>query len=382
MQYDNTYVLVDLDRITENFRAICQKAGVPVMAVVKADAYGHGAVPVAKALQADCEFFGVATILEALELRRSGIQKPILVLGNMPAEAYPEAIRLGVRPTLYDPHEIRQLAQAAAQVGMEAKYHLAVDTGMNRIGVVPTEATAVSLRDMADLPNVVMEGVFTHFATADSADLSQAKQQVKLFDDFLVSLERCGIRPKYRHIDNSAGIMNFENHYDMVRSGIITYGLYPSDQVDPDLLPIQPAMSWHSRVIHLKDVQAGQGISYGATFVTDKLTRVATIPVGYADGYCRNLSNRFYVLIKGKKAPILGRICMDQMMVDVTDIEGVQLGEPVVLIGTDGDETITMEQIAETAYSFQYEFPCGIGRRVPRLYRRAGKIDSEVHYLQ
>ena len=226
-----------------------------------------------------------------------------------------------------------------------------------------------------------IEGIFSHFATADCADLSRAQAQAKLFDKFLDMLKQRGVDIPIRHMDNSAGLMNFDSHYHMVRSGIVTYGLYPSNEVSPELLPIRPALQWKSRVTHVKTLEAGKEICYGGTYVTSRPTVVATIPVGYADGYRRSLSGKFYVLIHGQKAPILGRICMDQMMVDVTHIPDVRVEDRVILVGTDGDETITVEQIAEAADSFNYEFICGISRRVPRIYYRGGKAVRAVHYL-
>ena len=381
MQYDNTHVTIDLDVISENFRAIRQKAGVPVMAVIKADAYGHGAIQVARQLQEECAFFGVSSMLEALELRQAGLSNPILILGQTPVSAFSKAIREGIRPAIFRYEDAVALSEAAVALGIDAPFHFAVDTGMSRIGFQATEEAANICAKIAGLPGVVPEGLFSHFATADCQDLSQAREQAKLFDTFDRMLKDRGVQVPIRHMDNSAGLMNFDNHYEMVRSGIVTYGLYPSDQVDPALLSLKPALSWHSRVTHVKELPAGRSISYGGTYVTQKPTLVATVPVGYADGYRRSLSGSFYVLIRGKKAPILGRVCMDQMMVDVSEIPDVQVNDPVVLIGTDGEETITMEQIADRAGSFNYEFVCGISRRVPRMYKHDGKIVMEVHYL-
>ena len=235
--------------------------------------------------------------------------------------------------------------------------------------------------DIAKLPNLHAEGLFSHFATADCADLTKAKAQADLFDRFDAMLKQRGVEVPIRHLDNSAGIMNFPNHYEMVRSGIVTYGMYPSSEVAPALLGIRPAFQWRSRVTHVKWLEPGREISYGGTFVTSRPTKVATVPVGYADGYRRSLSNKFYVLIKGQKAPILGRVCMDQMMVDVTDIVDVQPEDTVILVGRSGNEEITVEQIAAAADSFNYEFVCGISRRVPRVYYLGGKAVHTVHYL-
>ena len=381
INFDNTYVKIDLDVVEANFQAVAEKAGVPVMAIVKADAYGHGAVEVARALADKCAFFGVSSMLEALELRQHQIQNPILILGHTPPAAFPQAIRLGIRPAIFCQEDAKELSRVATELGMQAPFHIAVDTGMGRIGFQATYDDAAIAANAAQLPGLRAEGLFSHFATADCADLSQAKAQAQRFDQFDRWLKELGVNVPLRHMDNSAGIMNFENHYEMVRSGIVTYGLYPSGEVDPALLALQSALTWHSRVTHVKQLAPGHGISYGATFVTERDTLVATIPVGYADGYRRSLSGKFYVLIRGQKAPILGRICMDQLMVDVTDIPGVVPGDKVVLIGSQGEQTITMEQIAEAAGSFNYEFVCGISRRVPRLYRRGGHTTHSVHYL-
>ena len=381
MDFDSTYVKIDLDTIAANFDAVRQKTGVPVMAVVKADAYGHGAVQVARLLQDKCAFFGVSSILEAMELRQAGLTAPILILGRSPVSAFPQAVREDVRPTVFRYEDAQALSEEATRQGKIARFHIAVDTGMGRIGLQPTEESADVCKAMTQLPNVLAEGIFSHFATADCADLSRARAQARRFEEFLAMLTAREVHIPIRHMDNSAGLMNFPNHYEMVRSGIVTYGMYPSEEVEPGLLPLTPALQWLSRVTHVKTLPAGCPISYGGTFVTERPTTVATISVGYADGYRRSLSGRFYVLIRGKKAPILGRICMDQMMVDVTDIPGVTLDDPVTLVGRDGQEQITMEQIAAAADSFNYEFVCGISRRVPRIYCRGGRQVRSVHYL-
>ena len=381
MNFDSTHVRIDLDIIAANFRAVREKAGVPVMAVVKADAYGHGAVQVARLLQEQCAFFGVSSMLEAMELRQAGLTAPILILGRMPVAALEHAVREDVRPTIFHYEDALALSREAARQGKTAKFHFAVDTGMGRIGFQPTREAAEECAAIVRLPGIEAEGIFSHFATADCADLTGARLQAEKFDAFCGLLEELGVNVPIRHLDNSAGLMNFPNHYQLVRSGIVTYGMYPSGEVEPGLLPLKPALQWLSRVTHVKTLPAGRPISYGGTYVTSRPTVVATVPVGYADGYRRSLSGKFYVLIRGKKAPILGRICMDQMMVDVTDIPGVSLDDRVTLVGTDGEETITMEAIAAAADSFNYEFVCGISRRVPRIYCRSGREVRSVHYL-
>ena len=381
MNFDNTYVEINLDTISANFRAIREKAGVPVMAIVKADAYGHGAVPVARHLEKDCAFFGVSSLSEALELRYAGIKKPILILGHTPSAAYETVVRHNIRPTIYRFESALALSEEATKQGVTAPFHFAVDTGMSRIGFQATEEDADICARIAELPGIEAEGLFSHFATADCTDLTKAKAQAALFDTFYELLQQRGVTVKLRHMDNSAGLMNFENHYEMVRSGIVTYGMYPSNEVSAQLLPLQPALRWHSRVTHVKQLPAGREISYGGTFVTDRPTMVATVPVGYADGYRRSLSNRFHVLIRGQKCPILGRVCMDQLMVDVSSVPQVDIGDRVVLVGTDGEARITMENMADALDTINYEVVCGISRRVPRHYRKDGNIVQTVHYL-
>ena len=381
MNYDNTYVKIDLDAIDANIDAIRARAGVDVMAVIKVDAYGHGAIQVARLLQDKCSFFGVSSVLEAMELRQAGLYNPILILGHTPVRAFPALVQAEIRPTIFHYEDAVALSKAAQQLEKPVAFHFAVDTGMSRIGFQATEEDADICAEIAKLPGLCAEGLFSHFATADCEDLTKSRRQAELFDKFYEMLKERGVEIPIRHMDNSAGLMNFENHYEMVRAGIVTYGLYPSEEVDKGILNLRPAMQWVSRVTHIKTLPAGREISYGGTYATTRETRVATVPVGYADGYRRSLSNKFYVLIRGKRAPILGRVCMDQLMVDVSDIPDVTLNDRVILVGKSGNEEITMEQIAEAADSFNYEFICGISRRVPRVYSRRGKTVHSVHYL-
>ncbi len=381
MNFDSTRVKIDLDAISANFDAIRDKAGVPVMAVIKADAYGHGAIQVARLLQDRAAFFGVSSMLEATELRQAGLTNPILILGHTPVKAFPAAIAQGIRPAIFRYEDAAALSEAALALDLPAPFHFAVDTGMGRIGFPVTEEAAQICARIAKLPGLVPEGIFSHFATADCADLSRSYAQAEQFDAFCGMLKEKGVEIPIRHLNNSAGIMNFDAHYEMVRAGIVTYGMYPSEEVSADLLSLKPALQFLSKVTFVKTLPAGKEISYGGTYRTTGETRVATVPVGYADGYRRSLSGKFYCLIHGKRAPILGRVCMDQMMVDVTDIPETRAGDRVTLVGTDGEETITMEQIAAAADSFNYEFVCGISRRVPRIYISAGEKVHSVHYL-
>lgn len=381
MNFDNTYVSIDLDAISNNFDRIAAKAGTQVMAIIKADAYGHGAIQVAKLLRNKCNFFGVSSMLEALELRQAGLDTPILILGQTPTAAFPEAIRLGIRPAIFHYEDAVALSQEAVRQNIQAPFHFAVDTGMSRLGFQATEESADICARIAQLPNLIPEGLFSHFATADCPDLTDARRQAERFDRFDAMLKERGVTVTLRHMDNSAGVLNFDRHYEMVRSGIITYGMYPSADVPSHQLPVRPALQWHSRVTHVKTLEPGRAISYGGIYVTERPTVVATVPVGYADGYRRSLSGKFYVLIRGRRAPILGRICMDQMMVDVTDIPGVSTNDKVVLVGRDGNEEITFDQMAQVLDTINYEIVCGISRRVPRFYFRQGQIIRSVHYL-
>ena len=379
LDHFNNYITVDLDILKENFRIIQKMAGVPVMAIIKSDAYGHGAVATAKAL--DAPFYGVSSMSEALELRNAGIQAPILILGHMPAYGYAEAVRLGIRPTIFTLEDAQAFSQTAQAQGITAPLHLAVDTGMSRIGFQVTEADADICRQIAQLPNVECEGIFSHFAASDEADLSKAQAQAAAFDQFCNMLEARGVQVKIKHLDNSAGIINFRSHYHMVRAGIVLYGLMPSKYVPIEQLGLRPALRWHSRIAHLKTLEPGRQVSYGGDFTTCRQTKVATIPVGYGDGYRRTLSGKFYVLIRGHKAPILGRVCMDQIMVDVTDIPGICLSDPVTLLGKNGDLAITAEEMGIAAGSFNYETVCAITRRVPRVYLQNGQVILSRNYL-
>ena len=382
MHFDNTYVKIDLDAVAENFEAVCRKAGgKKVMAVIKADAYGHGAIQIARLLQGKCAFFGVSSILEARELRQNGIPDPILILGHAPSSAFELMIKENIRPTIFRRESAEALSKAAVKLGKTAKFHFAVDTGMSRLGFQVTEEDADTCAAIAALPGLEAEGLFSHFATADCQDLTRSHAQAALFARFDDMLKERGIHIPIRHMDNSAGILNFDTRYEMVRSGIVTYGMYPSTEVPTENLKLRPALQWVSRIVNLRLLPSGREISYGGTFVTERPTLVATVPVGYADGYCRSLSGKFYVLIRGRRAPILGRICMDQMMVDVTDIPDVRQADPVILVGSSGGEAITMEAISAAADSFNYEFVCGISRRVPRIYYQGGQEVSAVHYL-
>ena len=372
-RYLRCYAEISLEAIGHNIREVKKRLpeGVKLLGVVKANAYGHGAVPVASYLENQVDYFATATIEEAVELRENGISAPILILCYVSPSQYGDLVEYDITQTIDSYAQALALEKEAARQNRKAKAHLAVDTGMTRIGFQVTEHDADEAAKIADLPHIELEGMFTHFSCADQEDKTYCSMQMEKYDKMTALLAERGVTIPLRHICNSAGIMEFDDHrFEMVRSGIITYGIYPSEKVKKERLDLIPALSWKSHVIHVKEVGPGIGVSYGATYVTEKpMTRIATVSAGYADGYPRALSNQGCVLIHGKKAPIIGRICMDQMMVDVTDIPDVQVEDVVTLVGTDGDETITIEEIANPAARFDYEMLCDISSRVTRVYK-------------
>lgn len=378
-KFSRVKAVVSLDAVAHNFREMRKNIAedTKVIAVVKADAYGHGAVQIARLVEEYTYIWGFATATEeeAIELRRAGIQKPILVLGIVFEEYYPELIRYDIRPAVCDADSAKKLSQEALRQGKTVHIHLALDTGMTRIGFADTPKSIETIKQIQMLPNLEIEGIFTHFARADEYDRSPALIQLERYLDFLNLLKDAGITIPLLHCSNSAGIIRVpEANLSMVRAGITIYGIYPSNEVERDKIKLETAMEIKSHISYLKDVTPGTAISYGGTFVASKPMKVATIPVGYADGYPRQLSGKGWVLIHGQKAPILGRVCMDQFMVDVTDIPDTKSGDEVTLIGRDRNEVITAEEFGELSGRFSYEFICCISKRVPRVYIKDGKI--------
>lgn len=375
-RYLRCYAEISLEAIGHNIREVKKRLpeGVKLLGVVKANAYGHGAVPVASYLENQVDYFATATIEEAVELRENGISAPILILGYVSPSQYGDLVEYDITQTIDSYAQALALEKEAARQNRKAKAHLAVDTGMTRIGFQVTEHDADEAAKIADLPHIELEGMFTHFSCADQEDKTYCSMQMEKYDKMTALLAERGVTIPLRHICNSAGIMEFDDHrFEMVRSGIITYGIYPSEKVKKERLDLIPALSWKSHVIHVKEVGPGIGVSYGATYVTEKpMTRIATVSAGYADGYPRALSNQGCVLIHGKKAPIIGRICMDQMMVDVTDVPDVREDDEAILWG--GTVSDTAETIARKTDTIPYEVLCGVSRRVPRVYRDHGQI--------
>lgn len=384
--YSRVYAKIDLDAIAYNMEQMKQniRPETKVMAVIKADGYGHGAVQIAEMMERWNYIWGfaVATLDEAVVLRTEGIQKPILVLGCVFPDQYMEMLKHEIRMNIYTEEMAESISRMAAREGKTAYMHIKLDTGMSRLGFGINEQSAETIKRISKMPNVNMEGIFTHFTKADEKDKSFTKKQIQEFVWMTERLKEKNVRFTYEHCSNSAGIIDVpEANFDIVRAGISTYGLYPSEEVDKTNVKLKPALALKSHVAFVKEIESGIPVSYGGTFVAKEKMKIATIPVGYADGYPRSLSNKGYVLIRGKKAPILGRVCMDQFMVDVTQIEGVSFGDKVTMIGKDGNEILPVEVLSELSGRFNYEFVCDLGKRIPRVYVRDGKIAEQVDYF-
>ena len=392
-KYDRLYAAVDLSRIKENLNNIKKTLakGSGVLAVLKADAYGHGARVVANYISGDIEMAGVAGVSEALELRKEmpggrlyspRFTKPILVLGYTHPSMFSDAIANDVTLTVFDRENAELLDKAAAEAGKIANVHVAVDTGMHRIGFVPSDESADAIAGIAALKNVKIRGIFSHFARADeTAGAAETDDQEKRFNAFCDRLEARGIDIGVRHISNSAAIMTGRTTYPLVRAGIVLYGNYPSGEMDRSLLELKPSLSVRARIVNVAPLHKGESVSYGHTFTADRDLKVATLAAGYADGIFRSLSNKGEVVVGGRRCRILGRICMDQMMVDVTDVPGCRIGNEALIFGVLGGAELPLEEVAGTAGSFNYELMCEIGRRMARIYFENGNPIETVNYI-
>ena len=371
--YERVRADISLDAILANMESMKRnlKEGVQITAVLKTNAYGHGAVEIAKVLEPLDYVWGyaVAAFEEAVELREAGLRKPILLLGYVFPYCYQELAKMNIRPAVFREDMLEQLSAAAKAAGKKIKIHIAVDTGMSRIGIFPDETGLDFVKKALETEGLQVEGMFTHFARADEADRSFTEEQLEKFVWLTEAVkERLGYEIPIRHCSNSAGIIEYPHaNMSMVRAGITLYGLWPSDEVRKDIVPLEPVMSLRSHIIYIKEISAGTPVSYGGTWAPDHTVRLATVPVGYGDGWPRSLSNKGYVLIRGQKAPIRGRVCMDQFMVEVTDIPDAAEGDEVTLIGRDGDAYISMEEVGDLSGRFNYELACDINPRVPRL---------------
>jgi len=384
--YSRVYARIDLDAIASNMECMRRnlKEDTKIIAVIKADGYGHGAIPIAQMLESYDYIWGfaVATLDEAIVLKHKGVQKPILVLGCVFPDQYVEMLKNNIRMNVYTEEMAAAISQLAENEGLTAYMHIKLDTGMGRLGFDINAEAVETIQRISKMKNVCMEGIFTHFAKADETDKSFTEKQMNDFTWMISELDKRNVNFQYKHCANSAAIIDVPtSNFDLVRAGIAIYGLYPSEEVCKRNVELKPALELKSHVVFVKEIDAGTPISYGGTFVSEKKMRIATIPVGYADGYPRNLSSKGYVLIRGKKASIVGRVCMDQFMVDVTDIENVCFGDKVTLIGIDGNETITVEELGDLSGRFNYEFVCDLGKRIPRVYVKNGKISEQIDYF-
>lgn len=382
-QYYRVYAKVNLDHIYKNMENMKNnlRKDTQMVAVVKADGYGHGAVQVAKTVDSLVEAYAVATIEEAMELRNHGIEKPIYLLGFIPEKKIETAIENEIRFAVFEMAAAKKISKKAKEMEKNAIIHIKLDTGMGRIGFLPTEKSVQEVVEISKLPNVTVEGIFTHFSKADEKDKEYANRQFEIFCEFNDRLSENGLDIKIKHCANSAAIIDMpKTSMTEARNGIALYGLYPSDEVNKEKVKLYPALELKSHVVYVKEVDKGTQIGYGGTFITKRNSKIATIPVGYGDGYPRNLSNVGSVLIKGKRFPIVGRICMDQFMIDVTDADVCE-GDEVTLIGKDGDEVITVEEAAMLSKTFNYEFICDLGKRIPRIYFRDEKPVEVKEYI-
>ncbi len=383
-KYIRTYAQIDLDAVEHNFNELkkCVNNNVKLCAVIKADGYGHGATVLAELLADKADYFAVATADEAIELRNSSVTKPILILSYTNSDDYEELIKNDISLTVYSKDSAEKINESAKKLNRKAHIHIAIDTGMTRIGFAPNEKSINAIKYVSELENIVLEGIFSHYACADMTDKAVSEMQKNRYCDFIKKCETRGIIFPIKHLCNSAAISEFDEHFDMVRMGISLYGLYPSEEVDKSKINLIPVMTLKSHIIHVKDVPAGEGISYGHTYKTTQTRRIATVSAGYADGYPRALSNTGRVLIAGQYAPIVGRVCMDQFMIDVTDIDDVKTDDEVILFGTDGKNTISAEEIGSKSMSFNYEVVCGVARRVPKVYKKSSKTIKIINYLR
>mgnify|MGYP006066496027 CR=1 FL=1 len=382
-KYSRVCAKIDLDSIAYNMEQMKKRIGGDsrLIAVIKTDGYGHGAVPIARMFEEVPYVWGyaVACLGEGIVLRKQGIRKPILVLGCVFPDEYEDMIENDIRAAVYTEEMAQQMSDTAVRLGRRVYFHIKIDTGMGRIGFPVKKESADAIARIGRLPNARIEAMFTHFAKADEKDKTYTLGQHEKFLWMKEAMEKRKIEIPYYDCDNSAGIIDFPDmKHDLARAGISTYGMYPSDEVKEESVDLKPALRLVSHVSFVKDVEPGTAISYGGTFVSKEKMRVATIPVGYGDGYPRSLSNKGYVLIHGKRAPILGRVCMDQFMVDVTRIPETKFMDQVVLIGSDGDDRILVEDLASLSGRFNYEFVCCLGKRIPREYWRNGEITEQT----
>lgn len=374
---------INLNNLIYNIDQIKKKSGnSEIIGVVKANAYGHGAVEISKVLlNHGINRLAVANIVEAIELRENEIKAPIMLLGISEDYAIDALLEYDVEPTISTYEFAMNLNNKANALNKTVNIHIAMDSGMGRIGFRKNDKGLEDIIKISKLSNLKIESIFSHFSTADSKDKSYSLRQLEIYNTFLDKLQEAGVYINKKNLSNSAAIIDLpESHYDYVRPGIIQYGYYPSDEVDKNHFDIKHVLTWKTKIIHIKEVEENEYIGYGQTFKTSRKTVVATLPVGYADGYSRGLSNKGKVIINGQLAPIIGNVCMDQFMVDITDIENVHLGNEVILLGSDGNVKFDADDIAKLTNTISYEVLCLIGRRAPRIYIKDYKTIG-IRYL-
>lgn len=375
---------IDVDAIEDNIKEIKKIVkDKEIIGVVKADAYGHGAIDTASILlENGADRLAVAVISEAIELRENGITNPLMILGYTPLSFKEDLVKYDIEQTVFNLEYAKELSDFAIKNNTKAKIHIKIDTGMGRIGFLPNEESIDEIEKISKLQGIEIIGLFTHFSTADEEDKEYTKLQVEKYKKIVDELDKRGVNTGIKHVSNSAAIIDLEEYYfDAVRPGIILYGYYPSNEVKKDKIKIRPALTLKSNIIHLKTVEEGTYISYGRSYVTEGKRTIATLPIGYADGYTRLLNGKAKVIIRGKLAPVVGKICMDQCMVDVTDIDGVSVGDEVILLGRDGNIKNDADDLAKMLGTINYEIICMIGRRVPRVYKHNGKIIKTRNYV-
>jgi alanine racemase len=376
---------IDLDAIANNMREIRRiSESKEIIAIIKADGYGHGAVDIAPVLlENGADRIGVAVITEAVELRNSGIDVPMMVLGFTPPTLFERILEHNIEQTIFNYNDAKELSRIATEKNKIVKIHIAIDTGMGRIGFLPNEESAQEVYEISRLSNIEIVGLFTHFSSADDLDKAYTHLQIKKYNEFNERLIDLGIDIPLKHVSNSAGIIDLPiAHYNAVRPGIILYGCYPSEEVMKEKINVKPVMSLKANIVHIKTLGEGEYVSYGRTFRTEKETVIATLPLGYADGYTRLLFGKAKVIVNGKFAPVVGRICMDQCMIDITDIDGVKVGDEVILVGEDEyNNVISADDIAKQVGTINYEVVCAVSKRVPRVYKKGGKIINIRNYV-
>lgn len=385
-KFNRAWAEVNLDNIAHNvkeIRRITDKK-TEIMGVVKADAYGHGVMEVAKTLiENGVTRLAVSMLDEAIQLRQNGVDVPILILSYTDPRRAEEIILHDVTQTVFSHDLAEALSEAAVRLDKNIKIHIKIDSGMTRVGFMPGYSAVKNVVRISKFPKIIIEGLFTHFASADENDKSYTNMQFERFMSIVSELNRIGIYIPVKHVCNSAGIIEYpEMHLNMVRPGIVLYGMYPSEEVHKDKIDLRPAMTLKANIILVKEVEADTCISYGRIFKTQHDSKIATLPIGYADGYTRLLTSKGRVLVNGQSVPIVGKICMDQCMIDVTDVEGdVNVGDEAVLFGSQNGNEIKIEDLADKIGTINYEIACIIGKRIPRVYWKDGKLYNVLNYL-